>query len=388
MTQTADSAQRTTTPRVAVIGMHGYGAQHVQHAMELAEQGRLTFVAAADPKQAEPGQLPPHVQEFADAEKMIKDVSADIVTIATPIHTHLPFALAAVRAGADVLLEKPPVTSLAQFDELQQAADAVGRVVQVGFQSMGSAGIPALRQLMGDGSLGEITGISGIGLWLRKLDYWTRSPWAGRRELDGVEVNDGVITNPLAHATSAALALADAETVDGLAEVEVELLHGNDIQADDTSVVRLVTQAGLPVTLGLTLCVEDGQQAPYVQINGTTGRARFFYTGDRSLIWHDGQPEPEEVSYGRTSLLDNLIEHRAAGASLLSPLTSSGGFTRVMEAVRQGTPRAAHPDWVELRDDQHGQHVVIRDVEQWVERAALEHRTFSQLGARFAGPSS
>lgn len=369
-----------------MIGMHGYGAQHVRHATELAEQGRLTFVAAADPKPSEPGQLPPAVQEFADAEKMIKDVSADIVTIATPIHTHLPFALAAVRAGADVLLEKPPVTSLAQFDELQQAANAAGRVVQVGFQSMGSAGIPALRQLMAEGSLGQITGVSGIGLWLRKLDYWTRSPWAGRRELDGVEVNDGVITNPLAHATSAALALADAATVEGLAAVEVELLHANDIQADDTSVVRLVTQAGLPVTLGLTLCVEDGQQAPYVQINGTTGRARFFYTGDRALIWRAGRPDPDEVSYGRTSLLDNLIEHRATGAALLSPLASSGGFTLVMEAVRQGTPRAVHPDWVELRDDQHGQHVVIRDVEQWVERAALEHRTFSQLGAPFASP--
>ena len=381
---TASERPGTTPPRVAVVGMHGYGAMHVRHATELAEHGRLTFVAAADPKPAESGQLGAGVAEYADAEKMIMDVDPDIVTIATPIQTHLPLALAAVRAGADVLLEKPPVTSLAQFEELQQAADVAGRVVQVGFQSLGSHGIPALRQLMAAGELGEITGISGIGLWLRQLDYWQRSPWAGRRALDGVEVNDGVVTNPLAHATSAALALAGASTVDGLAEVEVELLHGNDIEADDTSVVRLVTQAGLRVTLGLTLCVADGQQQPFVQINGTTGRARFFYTGDRALIWRDGAADPKEVHYERTSLLDNLIEHRVSGAALLSPLTSSGGFTRVMEAVRQATPRAVDPDWVELRDDQHGRHVVIRDIEEWVERAALEHQTFSQLGAPFA----
>ncbi|MFP3415851.1 hypothetical protein SB773_30900, partial [Bacillus sp. SIMBA_074] len=94
-------------------------------------------------------------------------------------------------SGADLYLEKPPVTSLAQLGRLRESAARAGRLVQVGFQSLGSHAIPWLRSAIEGGDLGEVRAITAVGSWTRPLSYFTRSRWAGKRTLDGVDVVDG-----------------------------------------------------------------------------------------------------------------------------------------------------------------------------------------------------
>ena len=43
-----------------------------------------------------------------------------------------------MRAGADVLLEKPPTASLAEFEQLSAVVAETGRACQVGFQAQAS----------------------------------------------------------------------------------------------------------------------------------------------------------------------------------------------------------------------------------------------------------
>ena len=61
-----------------------------------------------------------------------------MVIISTPIQTHVPLAELAMRAGADVLLEKPPTASLAEFEQLSAVVAETGRACQVGFQAQAS----------------------------------------------------------------------------------------------------------------------------------------------------------------------------------------------------------------------------------------------------------
>ncbi len=126
----------------------------------------------------------------------------DVVILATPIQTHAPLALAALAAGADVYVEKPPVASMAQFQEVLAAAEAAGRLVQVGFQSLGSRALPEIRNTIESGGIGDVLGLSATGMWVRTKGYFKRSRWAGKRSLDGIDVVDGVATNALAHAVA------------------------------------------------------------------------------------------------------------------------------------------------------------------------------------------
>jgi predicted dehydrogenase len=62
-------------------------------------------------------------------EEILAATAPDVLVVATPDDLHAAPTLAAVRAGADVLVEKPLCLKLAQAEEIIAAAQAAGRVV-------------------------------------------------------------------------------------------------------------------------------------------------------------------------------------------------------------------------------------------------------------------
>ncbi len=315
--------------RIAVIGIHGFGASHVLNAGQV---GRL--VAVVDPRPPLPGSPADTsgVRWFADLDSLLAaGLEIDVAVVSTPLHTHAGIAATMLRAGVDVLLEKPPTITLSEFEDLLAAASETGRLCQVGFQSLGSDALQRVHELVESGAVGSVTHVGAVGTWVRQRAYWQRAVWAGKRQLAGRPVVDGVITNALAHATTTALRLAGARRVDDIASVELELFRANEIEADDTSTVRIETVTGPPVIAGLTLCAET-ERAPWVTVYGTAGSIRLDYTLDRVQWTRDGTTVTTE--HQRTDLLTNLIAARRGSAPLLNPLADNGAFMRVMEAVR------------------------------------------------------
>jgi predicted dehydrogenase len=362
--------------RVVLAGVHGYGAVHLRNLAQLGDSIRL--VAVADPKPPAPGTLPAGAQAFPDLETLLDAVpDVDVVFIATPIPTHIDLVECALRAGADVLLEKPPFATLADFDRILAAADEAGRAIQVGFQSLGSDAIRAFAEDAFD--LGELGAIGATGLWQRRQSYWSRAPWAGRRELNGKPVVDGVVTNPLSHSVVTALRIADARTRDDVLSVTTDLYRANDIEADDTSVVRIETAGGLMVTCALTLCAEEEQES-FLTVRGSRGDATFYYLQDRVVS------RGVERRLQRVGLLQNLIDHRATGAPLVAPLRDTGAFMTVLEAIR--TADAPTRIQAEQRGTGADAHPVVAGIGEWTTRAIATQATFRELGAPWASPRS
>jgi predicted dehydrogenase len=361
-----------TLPGVVLVGARGYGLHHRANIDRLVAAGVCTLTAVVDPT------LDTAVD---DGAPVVPDVRAarqlgpvDVVVVAAPIVAHLPLTLDALDAGADVLLEKPPVTTREALGLLLEAERRTGRVVQVGFQSLGSAALPAFH----DGSLvGAVRSAAAVGTWTRDQAYWQRSPWAGRRRLGGVDVLDGVVTNPLAHAVATALALVGCRRAADVARVEVELYRANPIEGDDTSAVRVTTTSGLEATAALTLCA-PAEALPTVRVRGTTGDAVLRYTTDDVTI--DGTT----THLGRTDLLENLLAHRARGDALLVPLVSTGAFVEVLEAVRATEPVQLDHPWVTWQGEGPTRRPVVTDVEATIDRAADARALFSEVRAPWA----
>jgi predicted dehydrogenase len=370
-----------TVPRLAVVGINGHGRGHVEQALRLEARGLLRLVAVADPQAPPAGLLPGHVAVFASLSAALEADTLDIVVLCTPIHTHFELAALALRAGADVVLEKPPTATLAEFSELSRLAGALGRSVQVGFQSLGSGGIPWVRDAVARGDIGPAVGIGASGTWIRSVDYWNRAAWSGRRTLGGVAVVDGVTTNPLAHAVATALAIAGATGAADIESVETDLYRANDIEVDDTSSILVTTATGTALAFGLVTTARVTSE-PSVTVYGTTGRIVFFYTLDVSQVFTDGNEQPVTTRHERRDLLTDLLDHRRCGTPLAAPLAATGAFMRVLEAVRTAPDPTLIPsaqiDWV---DDELGRHAVVRDVEHWVARVGAERKTFAELGA-------
>lgn len=382
---------------VVLAGAHGYGTAHRRNLTRLTAAGLVRVVGVCDPAPLATADLDAlgGPEQSGDLAALLARTGPAVTIVSTPIHTHVNLALTAVRAGSHVLLEKPPVASLVDFARLTDALRASGVVCQVGFQSFGSRAVETARELVADGAVGPLRGIGAAGAWVRDARYYARTPWAGRRRLplppggvDGVDVVDGVLTNPLAHALATALRIDGSDRAEDVASVELELFRAHDIEADDTSCVRLGTARGTTLTLAATLCAERNAP-PYVVVHGEQGRITLQYTADRLLLVRSGRPQQEHL-HPRTDLLENLLAHLRDGTPLLSPLARAGAFTRVVEAVRTA------PDPVRLPPDAwHSDHRgtaprrVIPGIRALLDASAARLALFSELGAPWAarGPA-
>jgi Oxidoreductase family, NAD-binding Rossmann fold len=283
-----------TATRVALIGANGHGLHHRRHIASLAPAVELVGLCDVQPI----SDVPEGVGVFTDLAEMLKVSEPEVVIVCTPPRTHLPFALSALESGTDVLLEKPPVLDLAEHDTLQAAIERTGRVVQAGFQGLGSSKLHELQAL-------PPCDISVLGAWQRDDLYWGRSPWAGRLPLDGA------LRNPFAHYTMQALAIAGGADGGDPVRVEVAWCRVRDIEVDDTSTLRLTLAGGRRVLIAVTLA---GQEL----IDGE------MRVGDRPLKFRDLVDR---------SLLRNLVEYRSGNEPLLAPFNATRGFTAVVEAL-------------------------------------------------------
>ena len=369
--------------RLVLVGVRGYGQVHAERIAKLADRGLVELVGAVDPGVTLDPPRIYGVDLYADLALALAALDpVDVVLIAAPISEHFRLAEIALRAGADVYLEKPPVASLDDFERLLDAENETGRVVQVGFQSLGSRSVSLLStdQL----GLGPIKRVGAVGAWSRTLRYWTRSPWAGRRSLKGRPVIDGVVTNSLAHAVITALAIVGCRHQDDVESVTTDLYRANAIDCDDTSVVRIRSSAGVEITCAFTLCAAV-QHEPLVRVEGAAGRAVLAYTEDRLEVEVDGETRTETTD--RLDLLENLIAFRREAVPLIVPLRSTGAFMRVLAAVAAADePIRIDPRAISWQGDGPDRRPIVRDVEHWLEAAVTQSRTFAELQVPWAHP--
>ncbi|WP_229072966.1 Gfo/Idh/MocA family protein [Actinoplanes sp. DH11] len=358
------------TPRVALIGAGGHGASHRRTLARLAAEGRLKVAGLCDREPVEA----PDAPFFTDHNALLAEVRPDVVIICTPPHTHLPIALDALTAGADLLLEKPPVMSLDEHHRLAAEVAETGRLCQVGFQALGSA---ALAALIAAGPTGPI-GV--LGAWWRPDTYYSRAPWAGRRAVGGRPVLDGALVNPFAHALMQALVIAGP----GFRPVTLELerYRTRAIETDDTTFLRVTGTDGRRITLAVTLASEVFL-AGEIRVGRPPGEAALEYPTDRLRL--PGSPFREVP--GRAGLLENLLDHRDDPAvELLAPLERTEVFTAVAEAiVRSEPPVEIGGRW--LRPHPAGGGQVLPGIDALVRQVAETGELPSEAGVGWAVPA-
>jgi len=367
--------------RMAQVGLRGFGTIHLERVDRLASMGRVELVATADPAGALEGR---DVPWYATLDELLANHEVDIVNIATPIGTHYALACQALAAGCDVMLEKPPVASLDDFWLLQEAEKASGRSVQIGFQALGSDAVARVRELAG--GIGELTNVQVWGMWLRDNAYYGRAAWAGKRVMNSHRVADGVCTNPLAHSFATAFALVGLTDISQIASIETELYHAHDIEADDTSWVKIRRTDGVPIDVSLTLC-GPVQEEPTATLVGTKGRITLTYTCDDIVAEIDGETVTEHTE--RTDLLENLVDHHESGVPLLVPLSDTVGFMALLEATQTAPDPVAIDDaYIDWRGAGDFRYPVVEDIDTWQLRCLAESKGYADAGAPWATPAA
>ena len=142
-------------PRLAVIGLGKNGTQHLKRFLDAGAE----VVGIADPS---PEALESAGREtglaclYADHREMLEETAPAGVCVSTPNRVHAPLACDALRAGADVLLEKPMATTLAQCRTILDAEAETGKQIMMGFCCRYRPETYVMKDLVAAGRLGEI----------------------------------------------------------------------------------------------------------------------------------------------------------------------------------------------------------------------------------------
>ena len=107
---------------------------------------------AKDKVQTKEGNSPKAV---ADYQEILADKSVDAVIIATPEHLHYPMAMAALKAGKNIYLEKPIAHTIEEGAEIVKFAQKAGKVVQVGTQNRSNTLYIEAKKMVKEGLIGE-----------------------------------------------------------------------------------------------------------------------------------------------------------------------------------------------------------------------------------------
>lgn len=161
------------------IGLIGYGNIGKRHAEIIEQRAILDFVC--DLKEVNIKEVP----YFSDYKEAIKGKYCDIVAICTPNHTHFRIAYDCLKAGKDVIIEKPMTLSRSSAKILAEVAQALGRQIYVVKQNRYTAPVQWLKSITSE--LGELYVIDVNCYWNRNKSYYDQGAWrASRHESGGV----------------------------------------------------------------------------------------------------------------------------------------------------------------------------------------------------------
>jgi predicted dehydrogenase len=93
---------------------------------------------------------------FTDYHEMLADEQLDAVSICTWNNLHAEMAIAALKAGKHVLVEKPLCTTVEDAKRIEKAVYQSGKILQVGFVRRHATNTNILKRFIDAGDLGEI----------------------------------------------------------------------------------------------------------------------------------------------------------------------------------------------------------------------------------------
>lgn len=102
-------------------------------------------------------------------KELLEDASIKAIAIATPAATHYRIVKESLRAGKDVLVEKPLALSIREGEELVKLAEESGRILMVGHTLQYHLAVRKLKELIREGGLGKVQYIYSNRLNIGKL---------------------------------------------------------------------------------------------------------------------------------------------------------------------------------------------------------------------------
>ncbi|MBF0817565.1 Gfo/Idh/MocA family oxidoreductase [Microbacterium paludicola] len=261
---------------------------------------------------------------YDDLDEMLATARLDLVSIATPPATHSELTIRALRAGVDVLVEKPMAPSLEECDAMIAAAAENGRMLSVVAQNRFRDDMATLKEVLDSGLAGPVSHVQVSSAWWRGLPYYDLW-WRGTWESEG----GGCTLNHAIHHLDLTLWMLGSPRA--VTAVLANTQHEN-AEVEDLSVAVLQYDRALAEVTSSV--VHHGEEQAIV-VQARDARVSQPWKVVASTSGANGFPLPE----GNPDLVDR-IEALAAGHAPLPHEGHRGQIGDMLAAVRDRRPPA------------------------------------------------
>lgn len=318
MTQTADLG----------FGIIGSGMIADYHALAIKDAigARLVGVAGRNAATvaalAEKHGAPFHTTDIA---ALVSRDDIQVICIATPSGAHLEPALAAIKAGKHLVIEKPLEITVERVDALLAAAKEAGVIVAPIFQARFGKSAQLIKAAIDAGRFGRLVLASAYVKWYRAPEYY--QGWKGTLELDG----GGATMNQAIHGLDLLQWFAGMPTeVFGHTTRRVH----QGIEGEDTSCASLRYTDGALGTIEASTASYPGW-ARRIEICGENGSVSL--EDDTIVRWDFREAQPEDEA------IRNAEGDAAMGSGSSDPksISHQGHLRQIQDLVnhlRDGTP--------------------------------------------------
>ena len=277
--------QTNSTPAIR-FGVLGCGMIADYHAAAIAVVGGTLAGASSRSKESAEHFCSLHnaawIQSF---ESMLKSPDIDVIVVCTPSGQHAAQAIAAMRAGKHVVVEKPMCITLAEADEIIRVSQETCRLVSVISQMRFSDGVRAAKTAVESGMLGKISCASLSMQYFRSDAYYAQAAWRGTWALDG----GGCLMNQGIHGIDAfRYILGPVESLSGYIATRT-----HEIEVEDAACAALKLRCGAPATIDASTASNPGYPRR-IMVCGSRGS---IMLEDTNVIRWD-IPDPCPVALG------------------------------------------------------------------------------------------
>lgn len=165
--KTSENCEPNIFSPVAIIGAGYWGKNHIRNFYEL---GALTHVCDSDRvRLTSIAEKYPQLKYTTDYNEILSNPDIRAIVISTPAVSHHELTLRALKAGKDVLVEKPLALDIAQAQEMVRVADQYVRVLMVGHILLYHPAVLKLKEIVDSGQLGKMLYIQSNRLGMGKV---------------------------------------------------------------------------------------------------------------------------------------------------------------------------------------------------------------------------
>ncbi|RRH69059.1 NAD-dependent epimerase/dehydratase family protein [Falsigemmobacter faecalis] len=278
------------------------------------------------------------IKPFSDLEEMIAAGVCDAVHILTPPPLHHPLARRCLEAGLHVLVEKPAALSVAELDEMAEAAEKSGLTLGVCHNFLALPSFRRLKEARDNGLLGVVSDVQ-IN-WSLPLPPLRSGPY-GIWLLDDLR---NLLLELGPHPFSFAVDLFDGLEIEYVSLGQWITLPGGAQRPQSWRILARAGEVAVTLSLSLVETVDDRS----VTLRGSSGIARMDYAADTFVMSRDNtaelvlNPLRKELGKAGAHLREALVNAARQAGSLnqKSPygLSFRNTIAAFYDGLRRGSP--------------------------------------------------